>query len=433
MKDEILPSIINGSEDIINGLIKLVEVPRELLPPKEKIENVLLQLPVLLSNIREDLRDERLAKMCIAIGVGLFDSAVNYVWNQTIIEIRKRIITFGLDVVKQLKSKEYTDEDIDNMQDSHLLDIAHELNLIDNEGYYFLNQCRDIRNNFSAAHPSIGEIDNYELVSYINRCIKYSLGRNIVTIGVDIKSLLSTMDTTEYDEDQIKFWHGKISTTHQAQKDVILTMLFGIYCDPSKKTITRSNALTLSIFCKKEITNKTLGDIINQYEEYLGKGDENRRKAAEYYVIHMGLMDSLRENTRHSIIFKLCKQMMAVHSNLNNFYNEPPFAEYLLVVSSQSEIPDTVKYEFVTTVMSCAVGNEYGVSNGATGYYNQIIKNFSPKEVEIMLKIPDEETYLAYKVTKYPKCIYQYKQKILLLNQQVIVPSLMPLYQKRII
>jgi hypothetical protein len=132
-----LPAVIGKSEDVIDGLTKLIGVPRELLPPKEKIENVLNQLPALLSNIREDFRDERLAKMCIAIGVGLFDSAVNYIWNQTVTEIRIRIIMFGLDVIKQLKNKEYTEEDINSMQDSQLLNIAHELNLINDEGYYF--------------------------------------------------------------------------------------------------------------------------------------------------------------------------------------------------------------------------------------------------------------------------------------------------------
>jgi len=108
MSDEKLPVIFEKSEDMIMKLTNLIAVPREVLPSKDKIDSVLQQLPSLLNNIRHDLCDEKIAKMCIAVGVGLFDSAINYVWNQTIIEIRKRVNTFGLDIVKQLKNKEYT-------------------------------------------------------------------------------------------------------------------------------------------------------------------------------------------------------------------------------------------------------------------------------------------------------------------------------------
>jgi hypothetical protein len=429
---ENVPTVYDKSEDIITDLIRFVGVPRDLLPPRDRIENALKQLPPLLSSIREDLRDERLAKMCIAIGVGLFDSAINYVWNQTVIEIRKRIIIFGLDVVRQLKSKEYTERDIDNLQDSQLLDLASELNLISDEGYYFLNQCRDMRNNFSAAHPSIGAIDDLELIAYINRCIKYSLGNSEITIGVDLKELINSLRTSIYNQEQIDFWYGKISQTHPVQKEAIIVMLHGIYCDPNKQTIERTNVVNLSIRCRDVIDSKTISSIINQYEDYVAKSEADKKRASEDFFVRVGIFDSLRESNRHAFISKLCSQMMTIHKSMNNFYNEPPFAEYLLMVSKQAQIPDTVKNEFVDTVVSCAVGNEYGVSSAAIKYYDDMIKNFSPKEIEIMLKIPDAENYTAYKVTKYPRCIYQYKQKILLLNASIIPASLMPLYQTRI-
>jgi hypothetical protein len=427
-----LPGLITKSEDIIDGLAKSLDVPRELLPQKNKIENVLNQLPELLSNIREEFRDEQLAKMCIAIEVGLFDSAVNYIWNQTIKEIRKRIIMFGLDVVKQLKGKEYTEDDVDSMQDSQLLDIARELNLIDEEGFYFLSQCRDVRNNFSAAHPAMGNIDNYELVTFINRCVKYSLGQESVSIGVDIKLFINTLNGPSFSEEQLEYWANKIKNT-PAQKEAIIIMLFGIYCDPDKQMITRTNTLNLSIHCKEEFTNKIVSSIINCYEEYVGKGDEGRKKAAEVYFVQLEILNSVKDSTHHAIITKACKQMMLIHQGINNFYNEPPFAEYMCLLSSQADIPESAKYEFVNTIISCAIGNEYGVSNGAVKYYDDIIRNFSPREIEIMLKLPDQHSdYTSYKINKYPRCINQYKRKVELLNPQSVPFSLQSLYQKRL-
>ena len=341
-------------------------------------------------------------------------------------------MTFGLDIVKQLKNKEYTEQDIDGLQDSQLLDLAHALNLVDDEGYYFLNQCRDIRNNFSAAHPSIGEVDNYELVSYINRCIKYSLSTANQTVGVDLKLLISTLGASIYTEEQLEYWSQKIKQTHPAQKEAIIIMLHGVYCDPSKQNNDRANALNLSIKCSSDFNSRIISGIINQYEEYLSKNDDKKKRASEEYMIKVGLTGALDNAKRHAIISRLCLQMMTIHQGMNNFYNEPPFAEYLLLVSSQSEIPDTVKNEFVETVVSCAVGNEYGVSHAAIPFYDKIIQNFSPLEMAIMLRIPDGKSYTSYKVTKYPLCIKQYKKKILLLNKTIIPAELQPLYQKRL-
>ena len=101
----ILPQVFINSDDILNNLTSAIGVNRDLLPSKDSIDNVLQQLPALLNKIRPGLRDEKIVKMCIASGIGLFDSAINYVWNQTIIEIRKRIIVFGVDVISQIKNK----------------------------------------------------------------------------------------------------------------------------------------------------------------------------------------------------------------------------------------------------------------------------------------------------------------------------------------
>jgi hypothetical protein len=230
----------------------------------------------------------------------------------------------------------------------------------------------------------------------------------------------------------LKHWADKVTETHSAQKEAIITMLFGIYCDPGKQTISRTNALNLSSYCKNELTNKIISSIINQYEEYVGKGDEGKKKAAEAYFVNLEILDSLKDSTRHVIITKACKQMLLIHQNMYNFYNEPPFAEYICSLSKQAIIPESAKHEFVNTVVSCAVGNEYGISNGAICYYDEIIKNFSPKEIEIMLKLPDADDYTAYKIKKYPRCISQYKRKVALLNSQIIPPSLLPLFQKRL-
>lgn len=101
---------------------------------------------------------------------------------------------------------------------------------------------------------------------------------------------------------------------------------------------------------------------------------------------------------------------------MDNFYNEPPFAERLLQLTQQGAIPDTVKEELVTIVITCATGNPYGVSNAAIPHYNKIIQGFSPSEVEIMLSLPNKKLTVSERIKSYPSCRNRFKALVKLID-----------------
>ena len=71
---------------------------------------------------------------------------------------------------------------------------------------------------------------------------------------------------------------------------------------------------------------------------------------------------------------------------MNNFYNEPAFAERLLELSMQGAIPETVQEEYVQTIGCCRIGNGYGISHAAIKYYDKMIQNFSPREITTLIQ-----------------------------------------------
>ena len=68
--------------------------------------------------------------------------------------MRQRIRDFGLSVVAQILQKDFEERHLIELQDSQLLELCLKLNLITEDGFFFLDQCRDTRNNFSVAHPT---------------------------------------------------------------------------------------------------------------------------------------------------------------------------------------------------------------------------------------------------------------------------------------
>ena len=128
----------------------------------------------------------------------------------------------------------------------------------------------------------------------------------------------------------------------------------------------------------------------------------------------------LGEHEVHSLLSNACKRLLAVHQSFDNFYNEPPFAERLLQLSGQVATPDTVKDELVETVVTCATGNPYGVSNAAIPHYHKMIKSFSPSEVEIMLSLPGKKGVLAERLRTHASCRTRFKALVQLIDASTV-------------
>ena len=110
------------------------------LASAEEIEYAWRDLPRELQEIPNDLRGELIARMCVAVSTGLFDGAMNYAWNAAILQLRQKIRNFSLPVVAQIRQNDFEEKHLMELQDSRLLDLCLKLNIINEDGFFFLNQ-----------------------------------------------------------------------------------------------------------------------------------------------------------------------------------------------------------------------------------------------------------------------------------------------------
>lgn len=429
MADVTLPAVVGSTLPVLDELTSSLGVPRDILASNDEIQTAWENLPGVMRKIPPALRTESLARMCVAVASGLFDSAINYIWNASIIELREKVRKFGLNVVEQITGKSnFDDQALLDLKDAELLSLCLKLNLITEDGFFFLDQCRDIRNNFSAAHPTVGKIDDHEFIAFANRCAKYALGDEHSHVGVDIQAFMAAVKGSKFSNEQKQQWVQRISQTHEAQQYLLFGSLHGIYCDPSSNEEARVNALMISAEFAPHFTPKAKSDLINRHHEYIAKGDEKRHRASQQFFEKLGMLSLLGEHEMHSMISAACQRMLSVHQAFDNFYNEPPFAERLLQLSSQGEVPDTVKDEFVNTVVTCAVGNPYGMSNAAMPYYLKMIQSFSPREVEIMLNLPKKKNIVGERIKRHPRCKNQFKEIVRMIDPSSVPTSVATTY-----
>jgi hypothetical protein len=399
-----LPSVADFTAPMLAALCDALGAARSTLAADDQIEHAWANLPRLLARIPPQHRNETLVRMCVAVATGLFDSAINYAWNAAIVELREKVRRFGLAVVPQVIGRPFDETALLDLKDADLLQLCLELNLISEEGYFLLDQCRDIRNNFSAAHPVVGSLDEHEFIAFLNRCAKHALTNERNPVGVDIQAFIDAIKAGRFSGDQLGTWRKRVSDTFEAQRGALIGMLHGIYCDPASGEEARVSSLAICDHFKASLTPKVRSDLVDRHQEYKAKGDETRSKASQLFFEKLGMLGLLGNAEMHAIITNASANLLSVHNSFNNFYNEPPFAERLSSLTSQNRVPETAQYEFVSSVVTCAIGNGYGLSHAAMPYYEGMIRSFSPSEVSIMLSLPGSRTAVGNKIASLPSC-----------------------------
>lgn len=381
-----LPALPATVLPAIDQLTASLGIPRNALASAEEIQYAWRDLPRELREIPEALRGELIARMCVAVSTGLFDGAINYIWNAAILHLRDKIRTFGLPIVAQILQKDFEETHLLELQDSRLLELCLKLNIVNEDGFFFLDQCRDVRNNFSAAHPTLGKVNDREFTTFLNRCVRYALADSSSPRGVDIGAFISAVKGARFNEQQCGIWIQRLSATHDAQRQMLVSMVHGIYCDPSTPEQARLNSIDLCRQLTPGFTAAIRSELINNHTDYVAKGLQDKHTASLQFFEKLGLFALLNESEQHHIFYRAITRLWDVHNGMNNFYNEPAFAERLLELSSQGAVPETVQEQYVQTVACCRIGNGYGVSHAAVVSYDQMIRNFSPREISALLQ-----------------------------------------------
>ncbi|MGL5840204.1 MAG: hypothetical protein ACRCY3_17060 [Sphingorhabdus sp.] len=401
---------------MLDALTTALGVERDVLAADGQIAHAWANLPRLIERIPPEHRNETLARMCVAVASGLFDSAINYAWNAAIVELRQKVRRFGLTVIPQIIGKQFDEAALLDMKDAELLQLCLKLNLISEDGFFLLDQCRAIRNNFSAAHPSMGVLDEDELLSFLNRIARHALANERNLRGVDIPAFLTALKIGRFTPDQLEAWKLRILETFDAQREMLFGTLHGIYCDPASGEEARVNALAVCNLLLTAMTPNAHSTLVDRHQDYVAKGEVDRHTASQQFFERLGLLGLLGEAEVHLLITRAAQSLMSVHQDFNNFYNEPPFAERLLGLTSQNRVPVSAQHVFVEALTTAATGNQYGVSNAAYPHYLTMIKSLSPAEVLILLELPLRQTLLANRLSCYALCKERFKAWVRLID-----------------
>ncbi|WP_414942650.1 hypothetical protein [Amycolatopsis sp. cmx-11-51] len=181
---------LQAFEDLMLTMIEQWGLPTEdiIINVRER-EKLLRNTPDALEGLDDTQRARAsyVAKMILAASVGLFDAALNYLWNETINELRARVASFDVAYFFEIAEPDSTRrndlrtaDDLAKIDDAKLMAAANRIKLISDIGYKQLDHIRYMRNNASAAHPNQVALTGLKLAEWLETCI-----REVITLPKD--------------------------------------------------------------------------------------------------------------------------------------------------------------------------------------------------------------------------------------------------------
>ncbi len=349
---------------------------------------VATNLPAFLQTLSsEELRDARyLSKFVGATAIGLFDAALNYVWNEVVLNLRKKASVYGIELffdaaVGGRNRASYSDEsDLPGLKDSVLLDTCRKLELLSDVVYRKVDHILTMRNEVAASHPNVESIGGFELMGWLQTCVKDVLGDAPSESAIRIRAIINNLksETTVIDAATVARFESEVRNLSPPHVHNLLITLFGIYVDPNSAQVLRKNIslLSPSIWrCAEDRVKYRVGVRIDGYRTNL---DNGRLNLGTEFLRHVDGLAFETLPARTIALSRLITKLNEAHTGWDNFYYEPPvMREIISYCKKSTDVPSELLPQLLKTILSCRIGRglsfRRGVSPAGKPMYDQFL------------------------------------------------------------
>lgn len=385
----ITPSDLAAETNVYTTYLAQVGLPTDnIIATTEERAVVTTNLPAFLQALpTEEKREARyLSKFVGAAAVGLFDAALNYVWNEVVLNLRKKASVYGIDLFFDAavggKTRDlYKDEaDLDGLKDSVLLDTCKKLELISDVVYRKLDHILTMRNEVAASHPNVESIGGFELLGWLQTCVKDVLQDRPSDSAIRIRSLVNNLKERRsvVDTDTADRFAAELRNLSPPHVHNLIITFFGIFVSPSTDQILRKNIATFAPHLwghSEERVKYRIGGMIDGYRTNL---HEAKLALGQEFldVVDGKSFDALP--ARIVALQNLASQLEEAHTGYDNYYHEPPVMRDILSYCKRStDIPKQLLPILTETIIACRLGRglsyRQGVSPGGSPLYDQFL------------------------------------------------------------
>jgi hypothetical protein len=376
-----------------DGLLIFIE--KYGLPTSQVLVQVSERLKV-FSNVegvmeRIDLEQRQrsiyISKFIAAAAAGLFDAALNYLWDETIYELRRRVAQYDLayfydaavgssaDKRKKLK----TEEDLVKIDDSSLIKGSYEIGLISDLGFSHLDRIRYMRNWASAAHPNQHQITGLQLIEMLETCVIEVITLPLSNVVTEIKQLLANIKTNKISEPEAKQIAVFFANLPREKVNTLAEGFFGIYTQQDTISQTRQNVRLLIPYLWDRLDENTRQQFGIKYARFIANNDQDKQELSREFLETVSGLSYIPDGIRAAEVQTAIENLLSAHRGGNNFYNEPPFARQLQrLVGETGKVPTEVNNEYILCLVEVFLTNGNGRAWNAEPTYMSLLDQLDP-------------------------------------------------------
>ncbi|MCB0906161.1 MAG: hypothetical protein KDB63_03465 [Nocardioidaceae bacterium] len=372
-----------------------------VLVPIEERRRLFSNLEDALSSLDAEgrARSLYLSKFVMAVAAGLFDAALNYLWDETIRELRRRVVNYDLAYFFDIavtspdrRKKLQGADDLPMVDDSELMRATNTMGLVSDVGYKQLELVRYMRNFASAAHPNQNELTGLQLTGFLETCIREVITLPESNVVAEVRKLLANIKSTNMTPAEAKATSTFFTDLPLAQADNLGQGLFGIYVDPTSSVQTQDNVRLLMPELWPHISVDLKRGFGVRYGRFVANHDQQQADQAREILDLVGAQSYLPESVRVSDLDAAIDTLRSAHDAMNNFYTEPGLARSLRTLVGTDPVPVAVQKKYALTVVNVFLGRGSGIAWNADPVYRELIMGFSPAEArEALLSFREVE------------------------------------------
>ena len=287
-----------------------------------------------------------ISKFLSAVSAGLFDAALNYLWDETVSQLRFRVSQydiqyfFDLAVTSDKRNKLSTEEDLVKIDDSELIQGAKEIGLISDIGYRLLDNIKFMRNWASAAHPNQNELTGLQLIEWLETCIREVISLPLSNLTIQIGKLLRNIKTNILDEAEAQTISNFFCELTSEKANSLCNGFFGIYCRPDTTSDTKRNIKLLLPELWNLVDEDVKWNCGIKFSKFQINNDQVEAKLAREFLQIVDAESYLPESVRSAELKIELEYLYNAHNaSVNNIYLEPPYAKQVQRLIGSNGVP----------------------------------------------------------------------------------------------
>ena len=377
-------------------------LPHENILASDYERNMLqISLPMVLQSLSNDLKKDAiyLSKFVAASAIGLYDAALNYLWNEVVVSLREKVKLYGLDLFfdvaigGELRDTYTSEDDLSLIKDAVLIDSCFKLEIISPILQEKLKHILFMRNHIGASHPTDETINTHELLGWLQTCVNQVIAERPSEAAIYVSQLIVNLkkDSLTIDAATITHLSRVIQQQNRTFNGNLLVSIFGVFIKKNTSSNVRGNILKLAPIIWDASSEQKKYEVAMRYDKFSLNLDEDSKILTNRFLEVCNGLTYKSEGTRSSEIDSLLNELLDNHHSHNNFHKEVPTSRELSkYIQTETDILPNFEEKLIEIVLICRLGNgtwyNDGVSSSAKQYYNKFIKLFNAKQINILLK-----------------------------------------------